>query len=253
MPLCAVIGGTGLTSLSGLAIEREEAVVTPFGEPSSVVIHGELAGAKVVFLPRHGEGHAIAPHQINYRANVWALQHVGVTHVLAVNAVGGIGAASKPGGLLIPDQIVDYTWSREHTFFSDDAPVTHVDFTHPYSKRLRQILCEAARESGIAVMEHGTYGVTQGPRLETAAEIDRMEKDGCDVVGMTGMPEAGLARELALDYAAITVVVNHAAGRGPGEITMDIIKKNVTLGMAKVGTLLEHALPLIDTSFTAGR
>ena len=165
MPVCAVIGGTGLTSLSGFTTVREEAVDTPFGDPSSAVIHGELAGVGMVFLPRHGEGHTIAPHQINYRANVWALKHVGVTHVLAVNAVGGICAAAKPGGLLIPHQIVDYTWSREHTLFCNDAPVTHVDFTHPYSNRLREVLCEAARKGGIAVVERGTYGVTECLRL----------------------------------------------------------------------------------------
>lgn len=246
MSVCAVIGGTGLTTLSGLKIVREEVQATPFGEPSAAMIHGQFAGVSVVFLPRHGEKHTIAPHQINYRANLWSLKHVGVTHVLAVNAVGGIWAALDPGGLLIPHQIVDYTWSREHTFFAGGSEVVHVDFTNPYSSGLRRILCEAARAGGVAVAEHGTYGATQGPRLETAAEIDRMEKDGCDVVGMTGMPEAGLARELALDYAAITVVVNHAAGRGPGEITMEIIETNVTVGMAKVRTLLAHALPLID-------
>ena len=243
--LCAVIGGSGLTSLSGLEVVRRETVSTPFGEPSAAMIHGVLAGVDVVFLPRHGAEHTIPAHQINYRANVWALKQAQVTHVLAVNAVGGIRAGLEPGELLIPDQIVDYTGSRAHTFYEHDlSQVVHVDFTHPYSGGLRDLISRAAKAGGVDVWEGGTYGATQGPRFESAAEIDRMEKDGCDVVGMTGMPEAALARELDIDYAAVTVVVNHAAGRGPSEISMEHIEESLEIGIGKVCTVLEQVLPL---------
>ena len=249
MPTCAVIGGSGLTSLSGLEVVGQETVDTPFGESSAPILHGTLAGAEVIFLPRHGSGHTIPPHQINYRANLWSLSHLGVTHVLAVNAVGSILAGVEPGELLIPDQIIDYTWSRKHTFFEGkESPVIHIDFTRPYSNELREVLCRAAQISGVPVWKSGVYGATQGPRLETAAEIDRMEKDGCDVVGMTGMPEAALARELEIEYAAITVVVNHAAGRGPGVITRELIEANLAVGIKRVRGLLEEALPMVVPS-----
>ena len=242
----AIIGGTGLTSLSGLHIVRREMVKTPFGKPSCPVVHGILSDTEVVFLPRHGVGHTIPPHQINYRANIWALKQVGVQAVLAVNAVGGIHPDLEPGQLMLPDQIIDYTWSRGHTFFEHELTrVVHIDFTNPYSARLRDALCEAASDAGIEVWKTGTYATTQGPRLETAAEIDRLERDGCDVVGMTGMPEAALAKELSLEYAACAVIVNHAAGRGPGEITMEIIQANLGVAMQRVHSLLEHVIPLV--------
>lgn len=249
MATCAVIGGSGVSTLSGLEGVNEQVVHTPYGTTSASLRQGEMAGTSVVFLPRHGSEHTIAPHRINYRANLWALKHVGITRVLAINAVGGIRADVRPGELLIPDQIIDYTWSRKHTFFeNENAAVVHVDFTDPYSRELREVLTKAGDIGGIALWNGGTYGVTQGPRLESAAEISRMEQDGCDVVGMTGMPEAGLARELALEYAAITVVVNHAAGRGSGVITMKIINANLAVGISKVHCLLENALPLIQST-----
>lgn len=242
----AIIGGTGLTSLEGLEITRREVVTTPYGEPSGPLTHGVLAGKEVVFLPRHGDGHTIPPHRINYRANIWALRQIGVKRVVAVAAVGGIRADMAPGCIAIPDQIIDYTWSRGHTFFEDNLThVTHVDFTHPYCEELRAALIAAGRSAGIAVIENGTYGATQGPRLETAAEINRMERDGCDMVGMTGMPEAALAREAELCYAACAVVANWAAGRSDGEITMEEIEHHLKGGMEKVRTLLRHLMPLL--------
>jgi len=238
----AIIGGTGLTALDGLAITRREVVHTPWGEPSGPVTHGALNGHDVAFLARHGYRHTIPPHQVNYRANVWALREVGVTAIVAVAAVGGIRADLPPGRLLIPDQIVDYTWGRGHTFFEGGPDrVVHVDFTAPYDERLRQRLLAAAGRAGLTVVDGGTYGASQGPRLESAAEIDRMERDGCDVVGMTGMPEAALARELDLAYAHVAVVANPAAGRGAGVITMDDIRVQLESGMREVRALL-HAL-----------
>ncbi len=242
----AIIGGTGLTALKGLEIVRREVVHTPYGEPSGALTHGTLGGKEVVFLARHGYGHNIPPHRINYRANLWALKEVGVTRVIAIAAVGGIGADMAPGRLAIPDQIIDYTWGRAATFFEDDLThVMHVDFTSPYDAGLRALLIQVCRRLEMDACEGGTYGVTQGPRLETAAEIDRMARDGCALVGMTAMPEAVLARELGLAYAACAVVANWAAGRGGSEeISMKEIEQTLKGGMDKVRAVLQALLPI---------
>jgi 5'-methylthioadenosine phosphorylase len=211
----AIIGGSGLARLSVLTQVRREVMRTPYGEPSGALTFGTLAGREVVFLARHGYGHTLPPHEINYRANLWALKELQVRGVIAVASVGGIRADLGPGSLVVPDQIIDYTHGRRHTFFSGaDAPVVHVDFTQPYSARMRKLLLQAAQACGDAAVDGATYACTQGPRLETAAEIERIARDGGDLVGMTGMPEAALAREAQLEYAALCVVVNHAAGRG---------------------------------------
>jgi 5'-methylthioinosine phosphorylase len=241
--ILAIIGGTGLTSLKGLEIDRREVMHTPYGEPSGPLTHGILAGREVVFLARHGYSHTIPPHQVNYRANVWALKHAGVQAVVAVAAVGGITSEMRPRRIAFPDQIIDYTWSRGHTFFDQNlTEVVHVDFTAPYDTRLRERLIGAAKSIGVDAVERGTYAATQGPRLETAAEINRLERDGCDMVGMTGMPEAVLARELELPYATCAVVANWAAGRGEGEITMDEVQENLAASMADVRRILEAAI-----------
>jgi 5'-deoxy-5'-methylthioadenosine phosphorylase len=204
---------------------------------------GSLCGREVVFLARHGDRHTIPPHRVNYRANLWALKHLGISRVISVCAVGGITQAAGPGVILIPDQVIDYTWGRAHTLFEDSLDaVTHIDFTEPYCEELRQELLVAAGRAGIEVLDKGTYGATQGPRLETAAEIDRMERDGCDIVGMTGMPEASLARELGLCYAACAVSANAAAGRGAGPITMTEIEATLVDGMARVMRILEQVI-----------
>lgn len=242
----AVIGGTGLRSLKTLEITHREMVHTPYGEPSGPLSHGSLYGKKVVFLARHGYGHSIPPHEINYRANLWALKQIGVSKVLAVAAVGAIRKDLVPGSIAIPDQIIDYTWSRAHTFVeSGQTPVRHIDFTHPYSPELRNILIRACSLSGVEISASATYGATQGPRLETAAEINRMERDGCDIVGMTGMPEATLAREIGLEYATCAVVANMAAGRGGETISMHDIELSLKSGMEKVRKMLECVIPLV--------
>jgi 5'-deoxy-5'-methylthioadenosine phosphorylase len=247
MTSIAIIGGSGLTRLKNLKITRREVVRTLYGEPSAPVVYGELGGREVLFLPRHGAGHTIPPHDINYRANIWALKEAGVTQVIAVNAVGGISPNFLTSGqLVIPDQIIDYTYGRAHTFFgSEHKKVTHVDFTNPYCETLRPVLLQAAVRAGLVVLERGTYAATQGPRFESAAEIRRYERDGADIVGMTGMPEAGLARELDLCYASVAVVVNPAAGKAKGEISLKEIEKNLETGMAHVRRLLEQAIPLL--------
>lgn len=211
----AIIGGSGLAKLSALEGPRRQVMRTPYGEPSGALTFGRLAGAEVVFLARHGYGHTLAPHEINYRANVWALRELKVEGVISVATVGGIRPDLGPGTLVLPDQIIDYTHSRKSTFFEgSEMPVIHVDFTEPYTPALRAELLAAATACGEPLVNGGVYACSQGPRLETAAEIERIARDGGDMVGMTGMPEAALAREAELAYAAIGVVVNHAAGRG---------------------------------------
>jgi 5'-methylthioinosine phosphorylase len=240
----AIIGGSGLRSLKNLAIERRYVMHTPYGEPSGPLTYGQFYGKQVVFLARHGTGHTIPPHKVNYCANLWALREIGVENVIAVAAVGGISPELEPGRLAFPDQIIDYTWSRQHTFHDRDlSQVTHIEFTWPYCALLREKLIAAARSGNIAALEKGTYGATQGPRLETAAEINRLERDGCDMVGMTGMPETALARELGLCYATIAVTANFAAGRGEDEISMQRIDQNLKQGMIEVRALLEQLIP----------
>ena len=213
--MLAIIGGSGLTQLANLDISHREVIRTPYGDPSGAVTFGEICDRPVVFLARHGYGHAIPPHEVNYRANIWALHSQGAVAMISVASVGGIRPDLKPGDLVIPDQIIDYTWGRKSTFHDGlDGNVVHVDFTEPYDRVLRERLLRAAKGADIFVHPKATYAATQGPRLETAAEINRLEKDGADVVGMTGMPEAVLAREMNMPYAAINVVANHAAGRG---------------------------------------
>lgn len=247
MTKLAIIGGTGLARLSDLKIVHKQMVNTPYGPASAPLIIGELCNESVVFIARHGHGHTIPPHKINYQANIWALKSLGVEQIIAVAAVGGITENMSPRAIVIPDQLVDYTYGREHTYFSDDFnPDRHIDFTEPYTQRIRQAFITASESLGdIAVIDGGVYGATQGPRLETAAEINKLEKDGCDIVGMTGMPEAALARELEMDYAACAVVANWGAGRNSNVITMNEIESNLIGGMKNVRKLIDKTLPLV--------
>jgi 5'-deoxy-5'-methylthioadenosine phosphorylase len=239
----ALIGGSGLTRLDGLDVLRREQVTTPYGDPSAPLTYGEFDGRPLVFLPRHGSGHTLPPHRINFRANLWALREAGIRRIYAVAAVGGIAPAMAPGVMCVPDQLIDYTWGRAQTFFDGGGEaVTHVDFTQPYCEEARQDLLRGARAAAIGVVDGGCYGVTEGPRLETAAEVRRLERDGCDVVGMTCMPEAVLARELGLCYACLAVNVNWAAGKGEGPITMAEIEVNLDAAMQQVRRLLAAAI-----------
>ena len=245
MPRIAIIGGTGLSQVQDMKIVKRRVVSTPWGEPSAPVITGSLNGREAVFLPRHGTGHTIPPHEVNYRANLWALRELEVDFVVAVNAVGGITEPYPPGRIAVPHQVIDYTWGRPHTFFEGRASaVTHVDFTRPYDDGLRERLVTAGKAAGIDVYDGGVYGATQGPRLETAAEIDRMARDGCDMVGMTGMPEAALARELNMAYASCAISVNWAAGRGDGGDIHGEIAETLDAGMAQVRRLVGSLLSL---------
>lgn len=243
MTKLAIIGGTGLSVLDNLNIIEQHSLLTPYGLPSSDVLEGELHGKTVFFLPRHGTNHKIPPHKINYRANMWVLHHLGVDRIIAVAAVGGIRDDLAPSVLAVPDQIIDYTYGREQSFYSDDfSSDKHIDFSYPYDEDIRQKLLQSARRNKIAIVDGGTYGATQGPRLETAAEIKRMAQDGCAMVGMTGMPEAALARELNMAYASCALIVNWAAGLSDGLITMAQMEKTLAGGMTQVKQILAEVI-----------
>lgn len=236
----AVIGGTGVYKLAQLDDVNSHVVETRYGTPSGPIRVGTLLGQRVAFLARHGEGHSLPPHKINYRANLAALQQIGAARVLALNTVGGITEQFGPRVLACPDQLIDYTWGRISTLSEEPGTeVLHVDFGHPYTPMLRSKVLAAAKVTGVRLQDGGCYGATQGPRLETNAEIARMRRDGCDLVGMTGMPEAGLARELGLDYACLAIVANWAAGCGDGdEITMAEVLANVDAASAGLPELI---------------
>jgi 5'-methylthioadenosine phosphorylase len=241
--MLAIIGGSGFAQIPGFELERREVARTPYGEPSSALSFGALGGQPVILLARHGYGHTIPPHQINYRANIWALQACRASKVLALATVGGIRSDLDPGMLLVPDQILDYTHGRPATFFTlADRGVHHIDFTFPYSRELRAACIDAAQRVGEPIVDGGVYAATQGPRLETAAEVNRLERDGADVIGMTGMPEAVLARELGLPYATLAIVVNCAAGRGASGagIAMDEIAVVMRDAAGRVQRILEQ-------------
>ena len=240
----AVIGGTGVYALGELAAVESHQPVTAYGAPSGPVRVGTYAGKRVAFLARHGEGHSLPPHKINYRANLAALKAVGAQRVLALNTVGGITERFGPRVLACPDNLIDYTWGRVSTICEEPGTeVLHVDFGDPYTASLRSEIVSAAKRANVALVDGGCYGATQGPRLETKAEIARMRRDGCDLVGMTGMPEAALARELGLDYACLALVANYAAGCGDeAEISIEEIFAHLAAATAEVPRLLAAML-----------
>ena len=246
--MLAVVGGSGLYTLGDEFHLRDQfSRQTPYGDTSADLLLGQWGDVDVAFLPRHGAGHSVPPHAVNYRANVWLLKQAGVDRVIAVNAVGGIRDDMAPGVLSLPTQLIDYTSGREHSFFDgSDGVVRHADFSSPYSDELRALLLRAADRSGFGLVDSGTYGCTNGPRFETAAEIERMRRDGCSVVGMTGMLEAALARELEIDYACLALVVNWAAGVGDDDISMEEIMAVLQQGVERIRPLLLEAARLQD-------
>ena len=239
--MLAIIGGSSLAKLPILEVTHRQVVRTPYGDPSCALTFGRIGMQHVVFMARHGYGNSIAPHEINYRANIWALHSVGVKGVIAIGTVGGIRPDMVPGSLVIPDNIVDYSWGRKHTFFEGvEKPVIHVDFTHPYDRGLREHLLMAGRQAGLDVLDGAVYACTQGPRLESAAEIVRLERDGADLVGMTGMPEAALACEMKLPYAHLCMVVNWAAGKGNSVTHVTLDCDVVATSVSGVATVLKQ-------------
>lgn len=242
-----VIGGSGFTDLKGLEVERADEVSTPYGKPSSSLSRGRINSHEIVFIARHGNDHSIAPHQINYRANLWALKDAGVRVVIATATVGGIADACHPGTILIPDQILDYTYSREHTFSPLNGDLFHIDFTQPYCDSLRNVLIQTAEQLGVQAVPRAIYAATQGPRFESAAEVSRIARDGAQVVGMTGMPETSLAREIGLCYATVALVVNYAAGRIDSKINVNEIRDAYQQSADQVRELLTAAIPQLQT------
>jgi 5'-methylthioadenosine phosphorylase len=243
MPYLAIIGGSGLSKLGIMETTHRKVARTPYGEPSGPLTFGRIRGREVIFLARHGYGHTIPPHEVNYRANLWALKDNGADTVISVASVGGIRKDCFPGQLLLPDQLIDYTWGRHSTYFEGaGVPVNHIDFTEPYSAPLRRALLKAAKACKEPITDGGVYAATQGPRLETAAEINRLERDGADLVGMTGMPEAVLAREISLEYATIAVVANFAAGRGDSAraVPLDKIGEILDESMGRVRKIIDR-------------
>ncbi|HEY8118866.1 MAG TPA: S-methyl-5'-thioinosine phosphorylase [Methylophilaceae bacterium] len=245
--MLGIIGGTGLTQLANLEITRRQLIRTPYGEPSGPLTFGEIGGHTVVFIARHGSGHTIPPHLVNYRANVWALHSEGVSNIIAIATVGGIHADLSPGRIALPDQIIDYTHGRKTSFYDgDEQEVKHIDFTEPYCPNMRELCKKAAENASEPLIDNGVYASVQGPRLETAAEINRLERDGATMVGMTGMPEAALARELEISYAAICPVANYAAGRGNSLHGIKYEEIGIVLNetMQRVRNLLEQVVIL---------
>ncbi len=240
--MLAIIGGRGLTQLANLKITHRQVMRTPYGEPSGAFQFGTLNQQEVIFLARHGYGYTIPPHLVNYRANLWALREQGVSDVVSVSTVGGIRADLIPGTLVVPDQVIDYTHGRDYTFFSTRiASYKNIDFTLPYSMSLRSLILRSAAQVQQSCLDGGVYAATDGPRLDSIAEINRYERDGADMVGMTGMPEAALARELGMGYATIAVVANCAAGRGDSQssINMEGVNATARSAMVRVRAILE--------------
>jgi 5'-deoxy-5'-methylthioadenosine phosphorylase len=245
MTTVAVIGGTGMNQWPGLEVHKRLEPDTPFGKPSAPLLVGKVYGIEAAFLARHGEGHKLAPHLINYRANLWALRQAGIHSVVAIAAVGGIAPWFPPAAVAVPVDLIDYTYGREHTYCDGSSEeLRHIEFSEPYAERVRRELIHAALAERIDVADGGVLGVTQGPRLESPSEIRRMKRDGCDMVGMTGMPEAALARELGIDYACLALSVNWGAGIGSGDIHAEI-HRSIADGMEKVRAILRRALPAL--------
>ena len=239
--MLSIIGGAALAELPGFHVSEERQIETPYGDPSAALKFVTDGQTTAIFLARHGDDRSIPPHKINYRANIWALRDAGADAVLSVSAVGGIHPDAAPRALVVPDQLVDYTWGRPHTFY-DGPELNHIDFTEPYAAGVRTRVLTAGARASIDLIDTGVYGATQGPRLETAAEIERLRRDGCTLVGMTGMPEASLARELELQYACCALVVNWAAGCSEELIDMDTILQNVVSMEGKITTLITAML-----------
>lgn len=237
-----IIGGSGLYEIEGIEITEEVTLTTPYGAPSAAFTRGSLGGREVVFLARHGSDHRFAPHRVNYRANIWGFRSLGVERIISVSAVGGIHRALAPGSLVLLDQIIDFTQgARESTFF-DGGEVVHVDFTLPYCAELRVNIMEAALSTGLELVDSGTYVCVNGPRLETAREIQFFAATGGDVVGMTAMPEAALAREAALCFAGVAVVTNYAAGIVEKKLTTTEVVETMRGSLQRIKVLLKETI-----------
>lgn len=249
MPKTGIIAGSGFYDIEGATVKEFRKITTPYGEPSDIYRICEYSGIEFAFLARHGSPHRIPPHKVNYRANIWGFRELGVERIMSVNAVGGINPQMKPGDIVITDQIIDMTHGRSSTFYEEDE-VVHIDFTMPYCYELRDSIVKTGRKSSIGFKDSGTYVCVNGPRLETKAEIAHLAKIGGDVVGMTGMPEACLARELEICFSGIAVVTNYAAGISAKRLTATEVKETMRVSMDRIRKLLMETLSIIPAERT---
>ncbi len=245
--MIGVIGGSGVYEIEGVVIKETRKLSTPFGDPSDSYMIGEISGMQIAFLPRHGSPHHIAPHKINYRANIWGFKELSAERIISINAVGGINKKMRLGDVVVPDQIIDLTEGRESTFY-DMEEIVHVDFTEPYCSEVRSSIFSAGKKAGIKLIKRATYVSVNGPRLETAAEIKAFSLLGADVVGMTGMPEAILARELEICFAGIAVITNYAAGISKTRLTATEVVDKMRESTRKIKLLLKEAFVNIPHS-----
>jgi len=245
--MIGIIGGSGLYNIDGIVLREKKEVSTPFGKPSGPYEIGEFSGADIIFLPRHGPGHTIPPHRINYRANIWGFKQIGAERIISVSASGGLRLRMKPGTITVLDQLIDMTSGREGTFFDGVNGVAHIDFTEPFCPELRKSLINAAGKKGIRIRKSGTYVCANGPRLETKAEIAMFAGFGADVVGMTAMPEAALAREAEICYAGVAIVTNYAAGITDKKLTATEVIEEMNKAAGQVRKLLKAALSSVPS------
>lgn len=249
--MIGIIGGSGLYELEGVVVREEKKITTPYGEPSGLYRICDMAGREVAFLPRHGSPHHIAPHKVNYRANIRGFKELGAERIISINAVGGINKKMKPGEIVLPDQIIDMTEGRERTFY-DKEEIVHIDFTEPYCPELRAAIISAGKKAGIKLKQRASYICTNGPRLETAAEIRAFSLLGADVVGMTGMPEAALARELGICFAVIAVITNLAAGISGKKLTTTEVVEKMAESTERIKVLLTKVFGIIPEQRNCG-
>ena len=245
MSKIGVIGGSGLYEIKGFVLKNKKRVNTPFGKPSEQYLIGKVGSTEVIFLPRHGRQHNIPPHMINYRANIWGFKKLGVERIISVSAVGGIKKGLKPGDIVVLDQVLDYTKCRKSTFYEGEDGVVHIDFTEPFCREIRDLLIKAGTRVGISLKRGGTYVAVEGPRLESASEIKGFKILGGDVVGMTGMPEASLARELEICYSGLSVVANYAAGISKTKLTVAEVMTAMKDATENIKRLLKEAFAVI--------
>ncbi|HWR58261.1 MAG TPA: S-methyl-5'-thioadenosine phosphorylase [Thermodesulfovibrionales bacterium] len=251
MPKFGIVAGSGFYDFGGVAVTRVKKIETPYGAPSDEYKVCESEGVSFVFLPRHGALHRIAPHMINYRANMWGFKEMGVERIISINAVGGISRGIKPGELVVPDQIIDKTHGRKATFYDRDE-IIHIDFTMPYCGEMREAILQAGEKTGTGLKATGTYICVNGPRLESKAEIDNFSAMGADIIGMTAMPEACLARELELCYAIIAVVTNYAAGISERRLTVTEVVDMMKVSEGQIRTLVMETLKIIPEKRACG-
>lgn len=246
MSKIGIIGGSGLYEIKGLTLKHKKSVKTPYGKPSEQYFIGEIGGTEAVFLPRHGKRHDIPPHMINYRANIWGFRKLGVEKIISISAVGGIKKGLRPGDIVILDQVLDMTRNRKSTFYDGKEGVIHIDFTDPYCPDIRKTLLTAGKRAGVSLKKGGTYVAVEGPRLESASEIKSFSILGGDVVGMTGMPEACLARELEICYSGLSVVANYAAGISRKKLTVAEVMEAMMSSTEKIKKLLKETFRLVS-------